>query len=250
MPSTRPLAALAVALLVVTSGCSMLACGSEPAGPQPAAAPQTTAEQSSDDGPDYHEFTYGSFTGGAAYNATVTLRRGGEVVAEQTVESDGNGTYHTVARVSQPGEYEVTVNTSIPATGGGTKSDRFTVDAAPGNATAIAVEYLGIDHATFSLPREPLSRTVTGTVFGEGANVTVAVHYRGDLVNRTEVFISGETKPLVAPNGTGIYWVRATAGESEETGAFILTGGRVISVNLRSDGIIRCLRKTSGSYCT
>jgi hypothetical protein len=251
MPSTRPLAALAVAVLVATSGCSMLACGSDPAGPSDEALEIAEEPAPPTDGPDYHRFVYGSYTD-EPYEGNVTITRANRTVYRHEIDADGNGTYVNLTTVGRAAEYTVTVNTTLPGFGGGLKSKRFTVDAELGCVTAIRTSYLAIENETFSLPREPMPRKLTGGVGDNTANATVELYYRGELVNRTRVSIDSYTETVTSLRKTGIYWVRVEAEEMTETRIFLLTD-QLTKVDFMldsSDGRVPCLEKGRQFICT
>lgn len=172
MPSTR--VAVALAVLVVLSGCSMLP-GVGGGGDDPAA-----------DRPAYHEFTFAGDTSGTEYEATVTISKDGETLHEATVESDGGGTFENLTTLDESGPYTLTVNTTIPASGGGTKSKRVRVDGDLGNQTVVDLTYHGVDVETATLPREEMETPLyMQTLSDDSAPKTVIVEYRGEHVFST-----------------------------------------------------------------
>jgi hypothetical protein len=209
MPSRR--LAVALAAVVLLSGCSMLPGGG-------GGGEQTTTV----DPPDHHEFVFGSYTGGEPFNATVTVEKDGSVLHEQTVAGDGNGTYTELVTLEKPGPYTVTVNTTLPGVGGGTRNRQFTADGTLGNGTAIRVAYLGIYDRSFRLPRRHLEYPLgvySSYLNDTGPNdvdVDVRLEYRGELVaSKTKTVRSDELTKVFGLNRTGVYHV-AARGESDE----------------------------------
>lgn len=182
MPSSKPLA-VALAVLVLLSGCSMLSGGGSDATTTPA-------------GPDHHELVFAADTGGTVYEATITVARDGETVLTETLESDGNGTYLDLGDLDAPDSYTVTVNTTVPAASG-TRSDRFTLNASRGNATAIQISRLGIHHSVFRLPRERVDGRLGITAETDLAKGHVQVWYRGQRIAATNYSTSDQTGRIV-----------------------------------------------------
>jgi hypothetical protein len=239
MPSTRPLAALAVAALVLLSGCSMLQCGPDP---EPAPAPAPSPEET----PGEYEFVFASDTGGTAFDATVTIAANNTTLHSEDFSSDGNGSYAPLTTLSTPGPYTVTVNTTLPGVGGGNRSRQFTVDRPMGNATAIQVTYRGIRASSFRLPRRSLQYPVaanTNAIEGDEdlpMNITAAVTYRGEQVaNGSAQVESGELARVVELNETGVYRVQVWGPEGTETDLVVVSEPQqTIAVRLDADGRI------------
>lgn len=201
MPSRRHFA-VAVAVLVVVSGCSALPGGG---------ANQTTV-----DPPDHHELVFASETDGYEYEATVTVERDGEQLLSETVNSDGDGLYTNLTAFDEPGTYTVTVNTTLPDTGDENERAQFETDGDLGNATAVYLDYQDIEHATFELPRRDLKHelgvkshytTLNGT---QPSDVQLRVAYRGEhLVSETTTVQGNQLSRSVDLEETGVYHVTA-----------------------------------------
>ena len=194
MPSKTT--ALAVAAVVLLSGCSMLDGGD----------PATTSPP---DPVNSHPLVYGSDTGGHAYEATVTVTKDGKTVYETDIASNGTGVYRNLTRFEEPGPYTVTVNTTLPAVGGGNMSERFVVAGRTSEATAVSVGYQGIAHASFSLPRRTVDEPVKVTGTGPGRSVgRLVVEHRGQRVVETAPTLAGNEPYYVANlERTGLYRV-------------------------------------------
>ena len=195
MPSKT--VALALVAMVLLSGCSMFDGGSD--------APETDVGEA----PDHHEFVFGSDTGGNAFEATVTVSKDGEELLSESLSSDGNGLYANLSAVTESGPYTVTVNTTLPAVGGGNMSKRVTVDGALGNATAVNVGYQGIRVETFPLPRRDVTNSVGYRKSGQDAETTLRIWYRGEQV--VDTTFTAEYKQnlqtITDVNQTGVYRV-------------------------------------------
>ena len=199
---------LAVVVLVLFSGCSMLGGGDDPSG--------TT------DAPDFHELVFAADTGGNAYEATVTVSKDGETLLEQQISSDGTGAFENLTRFDEPGPYTVTVNTTLPAAGGGNMSDQATVNGTLGNQTVVAMNYQGIDFRSMRLPREEMNEPLYFKKrFDLPVPATVVVEHRGETVfsdtverNGTEPFEISDLPETgvyrVAVGGHGNGWENAT----------------------------------------
>lgn len=184
--------------MVLLSGCSMFGGGGDD-------APERTVGEA----PDHHEFVFGSDARGNDFEATVTVSKDGETVFSERLESDGNGLYANLTTVSEPGPYTVTVNTTLPASGGGNRSEQTTVNGTLGNATAIDVSYQSIDVESFSLPRRDVTKRVSYSKSGEDAETDLRIWYRGELVVNT-TFTARDTREVSTVtdlNQTGVYRV-------------------------------------------
>jgi hypothetical protein len=186
--------------MVLLSGCSMLP---DSGGGDQAATPEP---------PDHHELVFASDTGGHAYEATVSVERNGETVFSENVTSDGDGHYANLTTLDDPGPYTITVNTTLPDTGGGTKSVRFETDGDPGNATAVRLNYQGVEHATFELPRRDLEHELgvssdrTSIDGPQPTDLHLRVAYRGEVVADNTTTVQGsELTRSVDLAQTGVY---------------------------------------------
>jgi hypothetical protein len=200
MPSNR-LLAVALAAMVLLSGCSMLPGGGD-------AAP---------DAPDHHGLSFTSHTGGEAFNATVTVEQDGSVLFEDELSSDGDGTFANLTTLTEPGPYTVTVNTTVSGASGN-RSDRTQVTAPLGNETVVEVTDLGIYFETLELPRRAMDEPLR---FQKNIPMpiesTVVVSYQGEeLVSRSVAPNSTEPVELADLPETGVYWV-AVSGPDGET---------------------------------
>lgn len=205
MPSNR-LLAVALAVLVLLSGCSMLPGGGS--GDDPAQA----------DGPDYHELTFYSNTDGASYNGTLSVTRDGETVHETPLEGDGDGTYLNVTTFDEAGPYTVVVNTSLPETGGGTMHEELAVDGSLGNATVVTMNYQGADATTMSLPRTDAGSLYLDKRIPEPAGSQVRVTHQGETLVDDTFEVDGNSPTEIADlDETGVYQVEATGLNNEWT---------------------------------
>lgn len=202
MPSKR--LAVALAAVVLLSGCSMLPGGGD--------AP---AEQT---GPDYHELAFYSHTDGAPYDGTLTVTRDGETVNELTLDGDGNGTYLNVTTFDEPGSYTVVVNTSLPETGGGTMHEEFTVNGSSGNATVLTMNYQGARATSYSLGGEADGALYLDKRIPEAVEYPIRVAYQGESVVDTTV-ADDATNPfeVSALRGPGVYRVEVRGINDEWT---------------------------------
>ena len=196
MPSRT--VAIAVAAMVLLSGCSML--GGDTASETP-------------DAPDYHGIVFAADTGGNAYEATVTVSKDGETLVEQPISSDGTGTFENLSTFEESGPYTVTVNTTLPAPGHENRSERTTVNGTLGNQTVIAVSYRGIDVHSMRLPRQEMNEPL---YFQKRVSLpvpaNVVVEHRGETV----------VSKTVERNGTGPFEI----GDLPETGVYrVAVGG-------------------------
>jgi hypothetical protein len=196
MPSRR--LAVVLAAVVLLSGCSMLPGGGGDGGDSPTEQP----------GPDHHELAFYSHTDGAPYNGTLTVRKGGEVVHEESLEGDGNGTHLDVATFDEPGPYTVVVNTSLPEAGGGTMHEELTVNGTLGNATAITMDYQDPKATTYSLGGDGDVALYLDTRIPEHVEYPMRVAYEGDVVVDTTAE-ADSTQPfeVASLGGPGVYRV-------------------------------------------
>lgn len=206
MPSRRTLAA-AVAALVLLSGCSAvpgLGGGSGDAADDP-------------EGPTHHGFTFVSDTDGAAFDATIAVRKDGETLLEESVSADGSGTYVNLSSVEATGPYTVTVNTTLPAPGGDNRSRQVELDADLGNETVVDVTYTRIRFRSFRLPRQEMEAPLQFRKRLEfPIESTVVVKHHGEVVYSDTVARNG-TGPfeLAELPETGVYRVAVSGSHGE-----------------------------------
>lgn len=196
--------AVALTLLVVIAGCSALS-GEEP-------TPTATATPV-----DHHELVIASII--VPYDATVTVAKDGETVIEETVSGDADDAYEVVGTLEEPGPYTVTVNSSIEFYDGPLQ-ERFRIDGDAGNATLVRMNYRGMRHDTFSLPRR--NATYPMGVYSSFMNVTGSkevtlrykIWYEGRLIadNSTDV-LPDELYRVTPLERTGVYRVHVRAKE-------------------------------------
>lgn len=200
MPSTRLLAA-ALAAMVLLAGCSAVPGGGS-------SSPDTTEAS----GP--HELVFYSHTDGAPYNGTLTVTRDGDVVETVSLSGDGTGTFVEVATFETGGEYSVTVNTSLPDPGGETMDETFTVDGAPGNTTAVTMDYQDPRVTTYRSGGDDPGALVLDKRIPEHTEYTMRVAYEGDTVVDTTVDAE-EASPfeVAALRGAGVYRVEVQGVE-------------------------------------
>lgn len=201
MPSTR-LLAVALAAMVLVSGCSMLPGGGGDTGP---------------DAPDHHGLSLTAHTGGEAFDATVTVEKDGSVLYEDDLSSDGDGTFANLTTLSESGPYTVTVNTTVSGASGN-RSDRTQVTAPLGNETVVEVTSLGIYFETLELPRQEMSEPL---YFQKNIPMpiesTVVVSHEGEQVVSRTIAENGTDEIEVADlPETGVYRV-AVSGPDGET---------------------------------
>jgi hypothetical protein len=195
MPSTRSLA-IALTAVVLLAGCSMVPGLGGSDGQTP-------------DRPGYHGFGLVADTDGASFDATVTVTKDDTRLFRESMTLDGDGSYTNLTSVSEPGPYTVTVNTSLPAAGGGTRSYRRRVDGALGDETILDVVYNGLSVHTLPLPRQAVTEPVYLDKDEElPVETTVVIHHRGDVVYSGGV-PQGETGllELTTLSDTGVYRV-------------------------------------------
>lgn len=233
MPSTR-LLAVALAAMVLVSGCSMLPGGG-------------SAEP---DAPDHHGLSFTSHTDGEAFDATVTVETDETVLYEDDLSSDGNGTYANLTTLSEPGPYTVTVNTTVSGASGN-RSDRTQVTAPLGNETVVEVTSLGIHFETLELPRQEMTEPLR---FQKNIPMpiesTVLVSYQGEsVVSRTIAANGTEPVELADLPETGVYRVAVSGPDGErwtnetvvveDPGArlFALLDGDTPEVELNPEGV-------------
>jgi hypothetical protein len=203
--SSRRLA-VALAAIVLLSGCSMLPGGGG-------------GGDSTSDGPAHHEFAFASNTGGVAFEATVTVEKDGSVLHEQTVAGDGNGTFVNLTALEEPGPYTVTVNTTIPAAGGEEMSKQRRVNGTLGSETVVDVTYRRIAFETVSLPRQELAEPLYLQKLSERPTPKrVVVEYEGERIAAETVERDGHGPFEVADlRETGVYQVSMAGGDGEWT---------------------------------
>lgn len=203
MPSSK-LPAVAVAVLVVLAGCSML-----PGGGGGGDDPGTT------DSPGYHELAFYSHTDGAAYNGTLTVRQEGEPVHEVDIGDDGDG-FYTNATFDESGPYTVVVNTSLPETGGGTMHEEISVAGDPGNATVLTMNYQGVRETRYAMEGDADGALYLHEPLPEAVEIPVRVTHDGETVLDREVEIdSDEPVEVTDLRGPGVYRVE-TIGHGHE----------------------------------
>lgn len=221
MPSNR-LLAVALAAMVLLSGCSMLPGGG--GGDDAAEA----------DGPDYHEVAFYSNTDGASYNGTLSVLRDGDPVHETPIEGNGDGTYLNVTTLEESGPYTVVVNTSLPETGGGTMHEEFDVDGTLGNATVVTMNYQGADATTMTLPRSDVGSLYLDKRIPEPVESQVRVTHQGETLVDDTFEVDGNSPTEVADlDETGVYRVEAMGLSHEWTNQTVVvtTSGAKVAVH-------------------
>jgi hypothetical protein len=226
-------AALMVAM-VLLAGCSALGGqGTPTATPTP---------------PGHHELVFAS--GITPYEATITVTKDGETVAERTLEGDADGTYKQVATLESSGPYTVTVN----ATRGdreNTDSNRFRIDGDLGNATAVTMTWHGIYPETLELPRRNATHPVgdrIGYVNVTGSavvNLDVRVSYQGEqLASRSLELTPDELTRVVPVERTGVYLVAARTDGGDWTNATVVLDdtGKFIEISVGARGDVKEIR--------
>ncbi|WP_232703391.1 hypothetical protein [Halobacterium wangiae] len=214
--------------MVLLSGCSMLPGGGGGGG------------DVEPDGPAYHSFSFASDTGGAAFEATLTVEKDGSVIHEETVSSDGSRTFAELGQVEEPGPYTVTVNTTIPAAGSGNTSKRAELNGTLGTETVVDVTYLGISFESHSLPEQEMAEPLyfKKDIPMEIAS-TVVVSYEGETVFSDTVERQGtEAVELADLPETGVYHVAVSGshGERWENRTVVLSDpGEKLFVGLDGD---------------
>lgn len=233
MPSSKPLAAALVALLVLT-GCSAL-----PGAGNSGGGTTTTVEPV-----DHDELVFVSHTDGDSFEAEVTVERGGETIFETTIDADGDGTYRNLTTIRGDEPYEVTVNTTIRGASGN-RTEQFTVDDPTGNATVVRAKSLGIYHESFALPRRSLEHPLGAYSYAmpgdDPTDLDVRVWYRGERVaTATESVPGDELTRVVDLERTGAYLVevRGADGDWQSQPLVVHEPGQHIRVELRTDGRI------------
>jgi len=202
MPSNR-LLAIALAAMVLCSGC--------------AALPGGGGGNDAPDGPDHHGFTFVADTNGEPFEATVTVEKDGEQLLERSVSGDGTGTYVNLSSVEAAGPYTMTVNTTIPAAGGGTRSERVELNGSLGTETVVDVSALAIEVKSFELPRREMAEPLQ---FRKNiplpVEAQVVVTHEGETVFAESVERNG-TGPFELADlpDTGVYRVAVGSGDGE-----------------------------------
>lgn len=223
MPSKQVLAA-ALAAMVLLSGCSTLTGGA--GGDDPA----------TDDAPAHHELRFYSNTDGVAYNGTLSVRKDGETVHETSLDGDGNGTYVNVTTLDESGPYTVVVNTSLPDPGDATMHEEHTIDAAPGNATVVTMDFQGARTTSYSLAGDDDGALYLDKRIPEPVDYPIRVSYRGESVVHTTVSDEA-TSPfeVAALRGAGVYRVRVKGVNHEWTNQTIVVTESGANVAIHSD---------------
>ncbi|MFB6268777.1 MAG: hypothetical protein ABEH83_02455 [Halobacterium sp.] len=243
MPSSKPLAVALVAV-VVLAGCSALPGGG--------GGDQTTAPEP----PAHAELVFASHTAGDAFQADITVERGGETVFETTVDASGNGTYRDLTTIDGNGSYTVTVNTTIPGASGN-RTEQFTVDDPGGKAVAVRAGPLGIYHEAFALPRRSVDHSLAAyhnafpDDYAAGSNVTVRLWYRGERVGTATQSIPGsELVDLVELDETGVYRVtaRGTGNKWHTELVVVPDADSRIKVTLHADGSVKRIEVVPTSW--
>jgi hypothetical protein len=205
MPSSK-LPAVALAVLVVLAGCSML-----PGGGGGGDDPGTT------DGPGYHELSFYSHTDGAAYNGTLTVRKDGETVYEVDVGDPGDG-FFANATFDEPGPYTVVVNTSLPETGGGTMHEELSVAGDLGNATVLTMNYQGVRETRYAMRGDADGALYLQDRLPEPVEIPVRVTHDGEtVIDRVAEIDSDDAVEVTDLRGPGVYRVEAKGHNNEWT---------------------------------
>lgn len=227
--------AVALALLVVLSGCSALSGDTQ----TPTGTPTAV---------EHHEIAIASII--VPYDATVTVEKDGETLLEETVSGDADDAYAVVGTLEEPGPYTVTVNTSIEFHEGPLE-ERFQIRGDLGNATAIRMNYHGIRADTFELPRR--NATYPMGAYSSFMNLTgskeVTLQYRiwyeGRLIADNSTDILPDELYRVAPlERTGVYRVSVRAKEGGWTNKTLVVtdADEHIRVSVGPQGRIQGLR--------
>jgi len=210
MPSSK-LPAVALAVLVVLAGCSML-----PGGGGGGDDPGTT------DGPGYHELSFYSHTDGAAYNGTLTVRKDGETVYEVDVGDAGDG-FFANATFEEPGPYTVVVNTSLPETGGGTMHEELSVAGDLGNATVLTMNYQGVRETRYAMRGDADGALYLQDRLPEPVEIPVRVAHDGEtVIDRVAEIDSDDAVEVTGLRGPGVYRVEAKGHNNEWTNETIV----------------------------
>jgi hypothetical protein len=202
MPSSRTLA-VALAALVLLAGCSAI----------PGVDDSNERESPRPDAPDHHGFAVTTDTGGTAVDVAVTVTKDGEEIVAREFSSDGDGRFLRLGTVNESGPYTVTVNTTLPASGGGNMSEQTTVNGTLGNETIVDVTYTDVEFPSIRLPRQELSQPLNYRKARVGKPVgsnRILVEYQGEtIVSKT---LRKEAKgpfDIASLSKTGLYRVSA-----------------------------------------
>jgi hypothetical protein len=223
MPSRQTLA-VALAALVLLSGCSMLPGGGGGAAP------------AAEDGPDHHVLEFYSHTNGAAYNGTLSVRQDGETVHRTRLDSDGTGTYLNVTTLNESGPYTVVVNTTLPDPGGETMHEEHTIDGTSGNATVVAMDYQGAQTTPYPLGGDDDATLHLDKQIPEAVEYPIRVTHRGEtLVDTTVAEETTDPFEVASLRGTGLYrievqgvndnWTNETVVLTESGAKIAIHGG-------------------------
>lgn len=227
---------IALALLVVLSGCSMVPGGG---GDASTATPTRTP-------PDHHELVLAASV--APYDATITVTRDGETVYEGTV-SDDAGHYRNLTALADGGPYTVTVNATL-GPHGSNRSTRTTIDGDVGNATVIRAGYRGISTETFALPRRPMQYELGAysQYMNPGGSARVDlevwVRYRGEPIGNASVELERDVLTRVLDlERTGVYHVSARTEEGwTNRTVLVASTDRFIEVSIGPQGDVKRIR--------
>ena len=203
MPSRT--VAVAVVAMVLLSGCSMLGGGGDDAS-------ETTVGEP----PDHHEFVFASSTNGHPFGATITVTKGSETLFSKRTESDGASAFENLTTLDEPGPYTVTVNTTLPESGGGNMSESFDVAGDLGDATVLSVSYSDIERASFTLPRRQMKYGLGYFSSSmEAVDVRVIARRGGEQILDTTFTAEHHqrAKPVADLTTTGAYQIAVRAGD-------------------------------------
>jgi hypothetical protein len=197
MPSNY--APLAVVVMLLLAGCSMLP------GSDDAASDQTDATA-----PSTHDLVFTSDVD--SFAATVTVTKDGEQVYKTNV-SGGDGAYEVLTTFDEAGPYTLTVDTNV-SVGGDNMSEQMQIPAESGNATVVELNFASVSTTPITLPRQELSESLGAynrDAFTDSRDLEVRVEYRGERVTTVSETVpsTDEVHRVVALNRTGVYNVSA-----------------------------------------